>query len=280
MQHRGDPRREVQEMTSKVQDDNQKILAAMVGRKAAAAVARQERGRKAVSDGILGILDGTKTADEVLEEVQETQEVDTVKDAQNIVAAKVGVGPRSRKMTARERAVSGRKDPEVAALMAEADAIIARAKADGIEVNHDAGLQEGERPLSGTVEQPQEESMTTTTKEPRVLEDPVDNAKLIRMRAKWTAIRRERDVARCEEEMEAATTPAERKEVSGRMKTAKSVLVEAQVAERKAYKEYRDLLESRKVQAKAAKTASKTAETAVADPDDLDATINAQRESR
>lgn len=220
MQHRGDPRRKVQEMTTKVQAENEKIAQAMKGQAAARRVTAKERAtggigvprpapkpsqakaRKAVSDGILGILQGTTTADAVLEEVQ------------------------------------------------------------AIQVDHDAGLQEGERPLSGTVEAPKEEKVTKTEKQPRVLEDPVENARLVRMRAKWTAIRRERDVARLEEEIEAAKTPAERKEVSGRMKTAKSVLVEAQVAERKAYKAYRDLLETRQAEKKTAKTASKTAETA------------------
>lgn len=109
-----------------------------------------------------------------------------------------------------------------------------------------------EEPTPVVVEEP-----SLTVKGPRVLEDPVANAKLVRMRAKWTAIRRERDVARIEEEMETASTPAERREVSGRMKTAKSVLAEAQTNERYAHKAYRDLLEARK----AAKTASPTAET-------------------
>lgn len=189
-------------MTSKVQTENEKILAAMVGRKAAQA---------------------------------------------------------ARRRTAKERATSAPKPEE----------IIAQAVQDGIDptggtiqVDHDAGLQEGERPLSGTVQAPKEEKVTKTEKQPRVLEDPVENARLVRMRAKWTAIRRERDVARLEEEIEAAKTPAERREVSGRMKTAKSVLVEAQVAEKRAYKEYRVLLEARQAEKKAAKTASKTAETA------------------
>lgn len=195
---------------------------------------------EAVRAGILGILDGTTTSQNVIQEVNEIMAQETTK---------------TRKPTARERAKAG------VALPPE-------------EIVHYEDLSPVKQDADRIT--PITEAPSLSPKGPRTLEDPVDNAKLVRMRAKWTAIRRERDVARLEEALEAAKTPAERREINGQMKTAKSVLVEAQVAERKAYKEYRDLLESRK----AAKTASKTAGAAVADPEDLDATINAQRESR
>lgn len=166
----------------------------------------------------------------------------------------------ARRRSAKERA-TGPRSPEE---------IIASAKADGILVDHDAGLQEGERPLSGTIETPKEETVQTTEvqvektpKQPRVLEDPVENAKLIRMRAKWSAERVERRLAREEEALEVASTPADRREVSGRMKTLRSELAQAKRQEREAYKAYRVLLEERqKARKVSAKTASPVAETA------------------
>lgn len=203
-------------MTTKVQAENAKIQEAMKARRAeaqrrrraAAKVAaeqkdvnarlgiptsengvRVEAGKAAVLSGIMGILDGTTTADEVLA----------------------------------DPAVVAVLSPEEAAV--SLDVIQAEAQADVAKVRE------------------------TQAKAVRVLPDPVDNARLIRMRAKWTAERRERDVARLEEAMEKAATPEERREVSGRMKVAKSVLVEAEVAERRAYKAYRDLLAARKAKA-------------------------------
>jgi hypothetical protein len=250
-------------MATKVQTDNEKILAAMVGQRNA----RKVRGQKAVHDGILGILSGTKTADDVLKEVEQSQTDEIIAETDAVLREAgredLTITPKPRPMTAKERALSGRKAPEAK---------------ETEDVN--ATLTPEEIPDYKPTKTKRTPAPAKTAKAPRVLEDPVENAKLVRMRAKWTAIRRERDVARLEEEIEAAKTPAERKEVSGRMKTAKSVLVEAQVAEKKAYKAYRDLLEARQAEKKAAKTASSPAEAAVADPDDLDATINAQRESR
>lgn len=200
-------------MGTKVQDDNEKILAAMVGRKAAAAARRRTPKERATS---------APTPEEIVAQ-----------------AVKDGIDPTG----------------------------------GAIQVNADAGLQ-GARPLSGTVQAPKQEEVemtaetvtqTTPTKQPRVLEDPVENARLVRMRAKWTYERRERDLARLEEAIESAATPQERRKVSQEMKTAKSVLEEARVNERKAYKAYKELLDQRhaeKAQAKAAKTASPVAEVA------------------
>lgn len=227
--------------TSKVQAENAKIQEAMKARRAeaqrrrraAAKVAaeqkdvnralgvptyedgiRQKAGKAAVLEGIRGILAGTTTADEVL--------------ASPAVAAVVKA-PRVRKVKHADGSTTSVdltvRTPEEAAVAL--DVIQAEAQADVAKIR------------------------ASQAKAVRVLPDPVDNARLIRMRAKWTAERRERDVARLEEMLEAATTPAERREISGRMKVAKSVLVEAEVAERRAYKAYRDLLEARKAQGKA-----------------------------
>jgi len=224
---------------SKVQAENAKIQEAMKARRAeaqrrrraAAKVAaeqkdvnarlgiptsengvRVEAGKAAVLEGIRGILAGTTTADEVL--------------ASPAVAAVVKA-PRVRKVKHADGSTTSVdltvRTPEEAAVALDVIQAEAQVQAEAVHAS--------------------------TTKAVRVLPDPVDNARLIRMRAKWTAERRERDVARLEEMLESAKTPQERREISGRMKVAKSVLVEAEVAERRAYKAYRDLLAARKAKA-------------------------------
>lgn len=164
---------------------------------------------------------------------------------------------------------------------------------DPLPVNHDAGLQEGERPLSRPMtakeravsgraftpapkpsatkssRKPKTKAQTDaekrrrsvaaeksrkvaqakaakakTPKVARVLEDPIDNARLIRMRAKWTAIRRERDVARLEEAAE--STDLLLGEIPPALQVARAEYEAALQAERDAYAAYRVLLEGRK----------------------------------
>lgn len=225
---------------TKVQVENEKIAQAMKGR----AAARRRTPTVKTPDQIIA----QAQADGILPEVPAS-----VQDAQNIVAAGIGVGPRSRPMTAKERAVSGRK-----ATPAPKPSQKGKAKP---KASRKAATPKAAKP-----------------KTPRVLPDPVDNARLIRMRAKWTAIRRERDVARLEEKVE--QTPDDATLLSS-LQVAQAEYRAAVQAEHDAYEAYRVLLEARKAQKAApAETASPTAETVVADPDDLDATINAQAESR
>jgi hypothetical protein len=106
-------------------------------------------------------------------------------------------------------------------------------------VNLDAGTPKGERPLGGKPKAPKPQPKPKT---PRVLADPVDNAKLIRMRAKWAAIREDRRAAKVEEKY-GETSP----EAAG----ARELVDAAWAEERQAYKAYRELLEARKVEQKA-----------------------------
>ena len=67
-------------------------------------------------------------------------------------------------------------------------------------------------------------------------------AKADYMRAKWARERAERKVERLGQEIGDATDPAKKKDLSGDLKEAKSVLSERKTAEKKAEKEYRAAL--------------------------------------
>lgn len=105
-------------------------------------------------------------------------------------------------------------------------------------LNADAGIPKGERPLG----KPKAPKPQPKPKTPRVLADPVDNAKLIRMRAKWAAIREDRRAAKVEEKYG---------ETSPEAADARELVDAAWAEERKAYKAYRELLEARKAERKA-----------------------------
>lgn len=108
-------------------------------------------------------------------------------------------------------------------------------------VNLDAGTPKGQRPLGG---KPKAAPKPKTPKQPRVLPDPVDNARLIRMRAKWAAIREDRRAAKVEEK---------HGEDSPEATKARELVEAAWSAERKAYAAYRVLLEARQADRKTAK---------------------------
>jgi len=217
-------------MGTKVQDDNEKILAAMVGRKAAAAARRRTPKERATS---------APTPEEIVAQ-----------------AVKDGIDPTGGVTLPPEEIPhyedNPTHDPEISKRNR------ARIRRVVAVVETPEGVELMTKDEAKAVE-------TAKVKQTRVLEDPVENARLVRMRAKWTYERRERDLARLEEAIESAATPQERRKVSQEMKTAKSVLEEARVNERKAYKAYKELLDQRhaeKAQAKAAKTASPVAEVA------------------
>lgn len=106
-------------------------------------------------------------------------------------------------------------------------------------INLDAGTKG--RPLGG---KPKAAPKPKAPKQPRVLPDPVDNAKLIRMRAKWAAIREDRRAAKVEEK---------HGEDSPEATKARELVDAAWAEERKAYAAYRELLEARKAEGKTPK---------------------------
>lgn len=232
-------------MGTKVQDDNEKILAAMVGRKAAAAARRRTPKERATS---------APTPEEIVAQAVK----DGIDPTGGAIQVNADAGLQgARPLSGTVQAPDGYEDnpghdPEITkrnkARLHKAVAVVETQEGVQLMTTDEAKAVE-----------------TAKVKTVRVLEDPVENARLVRMRAKWTYERRERDLARLEEAIESAATPQERRKVSQEMKTAKSVLEEARVNERKAYKAYKELLDQRhaeKAQAKAAKTASPVAEVA------------------
>lgn len=232
---------------TKVQIENEKIAAAMKGR----AAARQRSRTVKTPEQIIA----QAQADGILEDAEDQRIPDPDEgmdpaDPDNTAGSFDLEGTVSRPMTAKERAVSGRKATPAPKPSATKSSRKPKTKAQ-------TDAEKRRRSLAAEKSRKAAQAKAAKTpKTPRVLPDPVDNARLIRMRAKWTAIRRERDVARLEEAQESNPTP----QVAADLQVAKAEYEVAVQAERDAYAAYRVLLEGRK--AAPAETASTVAETA------------------
>jgi hypothetical protein len=189
-----------------VKAENEKIAQAMKGQ-------RKAKGQAAVAAGILGILDGSKTAEEVL---QDPAIVAVIGTPEEVEVAAVGVEvireeiTPKRKPTPKERATGPRVIPGTGIVVDESDKVV------GVDEEIVQKIEEKNMTVK--------ETPAKAVKETTVLEDPIENQALIRMRAKWAAQRADVVVARFEKKEEEGTiTPAERKE----MKVAKANSVKA-----------------------------------------------------
>ena len=174
-----------------VKAENEKIAVAMKGQ-------RKARGQKAVAAGILGILDGTKTAEEVL---QDPAIVAVIGTPEEVEVAAVGVEvireeiTPKRKPTPKERATGPRVIPGTGIVVDESDKVV------GVDEEIVQKIEE----KNMTVKTTPAPKAVKAPKETTVLEDPIENQALIRMRAKWAAQRADVVVARFEAKEEAGT---------------------------------------------------------------------------
>jgi hypothetical protein len=221
--------------TTKVQDENAKIQAAMTA-KAEATRAKRAAAQKARRDA-----KKAANAAEVQAHVDAAQK-DAAKAA--VLSGIQGI------LSGTTTAAAVLADPAVAAVV-KAPRVRTVKHADGSTTDVDLTVRTPEQAaVALDVIQAETEAKVAAVKASspkavRVLADPVDNARLIRMRAKWTAERRERDVARLEKALE------EGEKVAPALKAARVDLETAVREERAAYAEYRTLLEAAKAAKKA-----------------------------